>query len=122
MKKYSVITREFPRESNQTEEFREKNHSQNIRPFERIKTLTKANHPIGIVMYYVKSFLIVLGAIRVAWVKLKISRLQFLIMLTKERLMQNGYPEIIDRGSCSALSHIFTSIHGGFVKHCSSAL
>lgn len=46
-----MITRELPKESNQTEEFREKNHSQNVRPFERIKTLSKDNCPIGIVMY-----------------------------------------------------------------------
>lgn len=107
MKGYSVITREFPKESNQTEESRENNDSQNIKPFERTKTLT-----IGIVMYYVKSHLITMGTIRGDWVKLRISKLQFLIILTRGGLYRMVNLKSLVGQSCSALYYI----HGGFVK------
>lgn len=94
-KRYSGITGVFLKKSDQTEEFREKNHSLKVRPFERINTLAKANHPIGVVMYYVKSHLIIMGSIRVDWVKLRISKLKFSYHIDKEQLIQNSYPEII---------------------------
>lgn len=92
-----------------------------MKPFERIKALTKANHPVGMVMYYVESYLIIMGAIRIDWVKLRISKLQFLIIL-RSGLYRMVTLKSLGGHSCSALSDVFTSIHGGFVKLCSSGL
>lgn len=63
-----------------------------------------------------------MGTIRVDWVKMRIIKLQFFLLLLSSGLYRMVALKSLVGQSCSALNDILTSIHGAFVKLCSRGL
>lgn len=57
-----------------------------------------------------------MGTTRVDWVKMRIIKLQFLILLIRSGLYRMVALKSLVGQSCSALNDILTSIHGAFVR------